>query len=965
MSRFYFIAFLILLLKAQVFAQIPGTVAVSAPVAPPATNSPFGATDTRWAKGGYGTWATNLTQIQSLTWLPAARRQQGMLQYVSGDNTTYQLGSDLVTWTPQSSGTTESQIVQGFILPLATGRSLTNYWAFGDSQTVGQMGSVLSTNWTDSAGRILPQYRYPNIIADKFGLNLTNGAYSGSGMRWTPAFDYGRAGPFTQMGYYLPLDWKGLVSVMVGYNDSGAEYASNGWNRHFLNGAMAMYGRALINDYVANGTNGSGVKYVGWNPGGPSVLTNYCDPAGCFPTNNAFPMGQWGVANRMYTVFQGAGDYLTIQSTNHANVLVFYQTSQGNGQQWVMVGTNVVGTIFAETPAPRDYENFAGAFLIRNIPTGVQNITVTNISGAGRIFAFGFLPELPASTDRTLIVGTPIELFSPQRSAATLNAISRAELRAATLLADWNVGFADTQNAIDVTTDMIPGGSDPNHVTPSGQAHMAYTIQVAKRASQTETVGSPWAALPPADSGGVGSFSTIYNTGQLYNNGFLWSGTGDSTQPNPGVLFQRATNGTAFIAFYRGPYAGTNEDWRISVGGSDRKFQLQRPTGTNTGYIDAPISVDTNGIITLATTSLVTTGNGIFGTGTISAGLLLAANSTNIAFLDFYNQLGAAGNSFRFARGGNESLSLIQRSNDTDISYVMNVTSNGSAVTWVAPTFYVAGNGTYTGTLQANGAFVGQTNGQFYGNMSLGNQINDTGLTVGAGASATGVVDFNSGPTNIVRLSRDTGQKWAITVYSNNVSSFKSYETETNGRVHLIGTHDLTGSWQGTGAFTNIGTTKLDGAVTATSTVDITGSTTIHNLLQLNLSGNVAIYNQEANGLAFYGGYPGAPVYLHQFFGNGNVSLYGVTTNLSGAVVGANNTKISGIRTGTAVLVAGTKTVSDATITANSNIQLTSQVDGGTVGFLRVSARSASTSFTITSSSALDTSTVGYVIFEP
>lgn len=68
---------------------------------------------------------------------------------------------------------------------------------------------------------------------------------------------------------------------------------------------------------------------------------------------------------------------------------------------------------------------------------------------------------------------------------------------------------------------------------------------------------------------------------------------------------------------------------------------------------------------------------------------------------------------------------------------------------------------------------------------------------------------------------------------------------------------------------------------------------------------------------------------------------------------------------GTATLVAGTVTVSNVKVTANSRIFLTSQVDGGTPGFLRVSGRSAGVSFTITSSSGTDTSTVAWLIIEP
>lgn len=73
----------------------------------------------------------------------------------------------------------------------------------------------------------------------------------------------------------------------------------------------------------------------------------------------------------------------------------------------------------------------------------------------------------------------------------------------------------------------------------------------------------------------------------------------------------------------------------------------------------------------------------------------------------------------------------------------------------------------------------------------------------------------------------------------------------------------------------------------------------------------------------------------------------------------------SNAKQGTATLSAGSVTVSNTSVTANSRIFLTSQSDGGTPGWLRVSARSAGTSFTITSSSGSDTSTVAYEIFEP
>jgi len=73
----------------------------------------------------------------------------------------------------------------------------------------------------------------------------------------------------------------------------------------------------------------------------------------------------------------------------------------------------------------------------------------------------------------------------------------------------------------------------------------------------------------------------------------------------------------------------------------------------------------------------------------------------------------------------------------------------------------------------------------------------------------------------------------------------------------------------------------------------------------------------------------------------------------------------SNAKMGTSVLVAGAVTVANTSVTATSRILLTSNVDGGTPGFLRVDTRSVGTSFHIQSSNAADTSTVAWIIYEP
>lgn len=105
-----------------------------------------------------------------------------------------------------------------------------------------------------------------------------------------------------------------------------------------------------------------------------------------------------------------------------------------------------------------------------------------------------------------------------------------------------------------------------------------------------------------------------------------------------------------------------------------------------------------------------------------------------------------------------------------------------------------------------------------------------------------------------------------------------------------------------------------------------------------------------------------APLASPTFTGDVNSSTGNVLISTIGkglSIKTGTNAKI-----GTSVLVAGTVTVTNTSVTANSRIFLTSQSDGGTVGFLRITAKTAATSFVITSSSLLDTSTVAWMIVE-
>lgn len=91
---------------------------------------------------------------------------------------------------------------------------------------------------------------------------------------------------------------------------------------------------------------------------------------------------------------------------------------------------------------------------------------------------------------------------------------------------------------------------------------------------------------------------------------------------------------------------------------------------------------------------------------------------------------------------------------------------------------------------------------------------------------------------------------------------------------------------------------------------------------------------------------------------NGNLDI-------SGAGYGLEVKEGSNCKQGTAAMTAGSVTVTNSAVTASSRIFLTTQTPGGTPGALFVNARSAGTNFTVHSSSATDTSTFAYEIFEP
>ncbi len=118
------------------------------------------------------------------------------------------------------------------------------------------------------------------------------------------------------------------------------------------------------------------------------------------------------------------------------------------------------------------------------------------------------------------------------------------------------------------------------------------------------------------------------------------------------------------------------------------------------------------------------------------------------------------------------------------------------------------------------------------------------------------------------------------------------------------------------------------------------------------------------------GGYiifePAATTSTAERFRITSAAVYASNAQIEAATAGYGFSIKSGsnCKMGTATLAAGTVTVSNTSVTSNSLIYLTVQSAGGTVGSPYISAKSTGTSFTITSTSGSDTSTVAWMIME-
>jgi len=438
-----------------------------------------------------------------------------------------------------------------------------------------------------------------------------------------------------------------------------------------------------------------------------------------------------------------------------------------------------------------------------------------------------------------------------------------------------------------------------------------------------------------------------------------------------------------------------------NTGGSGTAGTININSGTNTGSgANGAINITSGGG---SSTTVAGGAINLFTQGNIAGSISITTNNGNSATHGGDISLVCGGQSFSGSDGGNISIYAGQallgasgtNGGSTNIqSGAVNASSgsgrsgvltlqgrgNNSSTPGAWPGIVVDGNTTHPASVliqageQNNSTANGPggnivVQGGWTGSTVAGSNGGNVYIAGGYVGNMTGALG-NAGTVNILggwqTSASSTGGGGAVNISGGGVAGGST--TGSGGAIN-ISTAALTTTNVGNTGSINLttGNTGSTGAGNSGDIVLTTGTSTggTHGVFKFLKSGIAAVVGQvwvasATDGTGYWATDPALST--PTFTGDVNVSTGNLLISTLGKglqIKTGTNSKL-----GTAVLAAGTVTVANTSVTANSQIFLTSQVNGGTPGFLRIGAKTAGTSFVITSSSGTDTSTVAWIIVE-
>lgn len=535
------------------------------------------------------------------------------------------------------------------------------------------------------------------------------------------------------------------------------------------------------------------------------------------------------------------------------------------------------------------------------------------------------------STNQTILSGTDARWM---QSVLNSNGNRRFHYSTSSISAtiDGTTGFWGIGGTPDATSRLYVAGLGAGGINAIfGLDAVNTSIRVGTSTSAGFEIGT---ASGYAGINGLGASQNIFLQGGA-TNGNVYIGTSSSLTAKFGVLW---TTEQMRIAY------DTSNYWSSTVGSTGAVTWNAVGSGASFNFSDKVFIADAT-----ANTSVLTVNNNFSTTGLVQVASFEAPASTGGANSGAYFTLGWGGSArWQITHGGGGgagSLSYTYTNSGTisDFNqYIFNMEYLGN--------FTFRGNNgspynifTISGGLEANGGGI----------------ISHTPI---ASARSSGTRNYHSIATGV----STTGT--AVTNYFNISGTLNTSSSGITRGIFLNHTYTAVADFRAIEITPAANITLTSGAVTflqSTSTFAPTSGTATLTGISLNPTIN---QTGGANGIT-------RSIYINPTLTaaadyraievTAGVSLFRdlkLTTAGDGLYVkeGSNATM------GTATLSAGTVTVNTTKVTANSRIFLT--VNGGTltnVGTVYISARSAGTSFTISSVNVLDASDVAWIIIEP
>lgn len=358
----------------------------------------------------------------------------------------------------------------------AQAMALTNLWSLGDSHTAGQVNIAGSSNWL-SGGYIIDRFRYPNILATRWGMNLTNLAVSGSAVS---CGNNGLTGPDLSSSLWqisqLGPNWRGTVTLMHGYNDGYLWQDSASVLGWFESAQAASLAALLATNWAgASGVDWTGNSVSGWSTGG-SVQDEGAGSAG----KRIFPSASTLSGNRISLLLASGQSW---SATLSGRVGLVLERSSAGGVVAIKSNSVVIAQIAMDTQG-NGYAATARRLPVLHTLTlpAATTVGIESLSGTNSLLGVVWIGSESDALRKRVIVsgGTPLGDYSI-RSDGMISAIGSAAHRAAARFRTYPVWTAFAGSAIDPRSDVY--SSDPSHPGPSGHVKFADGFEAATRAT--------------------------------------------------------------------------------------------------------------------------------------------------------------------------------------------------------------------------------------------------------------------------------------------------------------------------------------------------------------------------------------------------------------------------------------------------------------------------------------------------